>query len=68
MDKIIETDGSNGFSIPHMGKDKILKENARLPVSVQASEEALAKVEAYKEAEEQAEQAVMDELTGLLEE
>ena len=44
LDKILKHNGANGFAIPHMGKDKLLRESLSLPVAVQALEEALERV------------------------
>ena len=64
---IVEHDGANGFAIPHMGKDKLLRESLSLPVAVQASEEALEKVQMYDEEEDQLEREQLAQLERLLE-
>ena len=67
LDKILEHDGANGFAIPHMGKDKLLRESSSLPVAVQASEEALEKAQMYDEEEYQLEREQLAQLERLLE-
>ena len=67
LDKILKHDGANGFAIPHMGKDKLLRESSSLPVAVQALEEALEKVQMYDEEEDQLEREQLAQLERLLE-
>ena len=45
MEKIILNDGGNDFKNPHMNKQKIMRLN-RLPISIQASEEVMTKIQA----------------------
>jgi hypothetical protein len=33
LDEVLKCDGNNDFKIPHMGKDRILRETGRLPLS-----------------------------------
>ena len=45
MEKIILNDGGNDFKLPHMNKAKLMRLN-RLPISIQASEEVMTKIQA----------------------
>jgi hypothetical protein len=37
LDEVLKFDGNNNFKIPHIGKDKILRETGRLPLRLPAS-------------------------------
>mgnify|MGYP006897118425 CR=1 FL=1 len=47
-EEVLLSNGGNQYALPHMGKDKILKETERLPKRLQLSEKAFNKCNLYK--------------------
>ena len=47
-EEVLLSDGGNQNALPHIGKDKILKETERLPKQLQLSEEAFNMCNLYK--------------------
>jgi hypothetical protein len=61
LDEVLKCDGDNDFKIPHMGKDKILREAGSLPLRLPASEEAMRMIEHFEEEEEEVEIWLLEE-------
>ena len=61
LDEVLKCDGDNDFKIPHMGKDKILRETGSLPLRLPASEEAMRMIERFEEEEEEVEIWLLEE-------
>ena len=65
IDEILKCDGSNDYKIPHMNKDRILRETGALPLHLEASDLAVEKAEQFEREEEEVE---IDLLTEALQE
>ena len=64
MNKILKCDGQNTYELPHMGKDKLIREN-RLPTNLPVHREAAKWMPQYFEAVEEEDKARMERLRKL---